>query len=975
MTVKEFVKYWTGRGYEKGESQKFWLMLLEVLGMENPGTEIEFEDQVKLDSTSFIDGMIPSTHVMIEQKSLGKDLDAPIRQSDGVYLTPFQQAKRYSAELPYSKRPRWIVTSNFAEFRVYDMEKPGGTPEIILLKDLEHEIYRLSFIVNAESEHLKRELKLSLEAGEIVGLIYDALKERYRDPESDEASKSLNVLCVRLVFCLYAEDAGIFGHRDMFRAYLSRFQARDLRRALIDLFQVLDQKPEERDPYLDDELAAFPYVNGGLFEKENIEIPQMTDEIRDLLLDKASDFDWSEISPTIFGAVFESTLNSETRRSGGMHYTTIENIHKVIDPLFLDDLTHEYEQILYDEPESPEEKRARDTKLKELAAKEGRALAEGNFAERHRIQKQLSDLAARDKRQNKKSNIQKLKELEDFQEKLSRLSFLDPACGSGNFLTETYLSLRRLENRILKEKIALAGHRGQIELMFQEQPEIERPIRVMISQFYGIEINDFAVAVAKTALWIAESQMMKETEEILHTKLDFLPLKTNAYIIRGNALRVDWNEVVPKEKLDYIMGNPPFVGAYLMTEAQREDLRTHFGEKFKGIGSIDYVAGWYKVATDYIKDTRIKCALVSTNSISQGEVAGYLWPSLFESGIIINFAYRTFRWDSEANVKAHVHCVIVGFSMIDTPEKVIFDQGTVKRVHCINAYLLDAPNVVIVNRSKPLCDVHVLTKGNQPTDNGHLILSEEERAHMLAKYPESIEYIKRYVGARDFLNNDQVRYCLWLKGVEPARYYKNKDVLARLQAVKEFREKSTASPTRKSAETPYRFFSAPQTNETYLIIPRHSSENRRYIPIGFMAPDIIASDSCSIVCGAGLYEFGVLESNVHMAWMRTVAGRLKSDYRYSGGIVYNNFPWPDPTPEIKKIIEETAQGILDARDLYPDSSLADLYNPLTMPPELIRAHQKNDVAVMKAYGFPIRDFTEEDCVAELFKLYKEKASF
>ncbi|MDO5392912.1 MAG: N-6 DNA methylase, partial [Eubacteriales bacterium] len=590
--AKEFAEYWKGKGDEKGESQKFWLSLLQnVYGVEHPEDYISFEDRVFLGHTSFIDGYIDSTKVLIEQKAIGKDLKKAIKQSDGSMLTPFQQAKRYITELPVSKHPRWVVTCNFEKFLVYDMDQPGGDPEEILLENLPEEYYRLQFLTNNANLHLQREMEVSIAAGEIVGVLYDALLKEYVDAESEQTLKSLNVLCVRLVFCLYAEDAGIFGRRGMFRDYLAEYDTRHMRKALIELFEVLDTKPEDRDPYLDEELAAFPYVNGGLFADEKIEIPQFTDEICELILTKASsDFDWSQISPTIFGAVFESTLNPETRRSGGMHYTSIENIHKVIDPLFLDDLKKELAEIC-------------------------------------------------------EINVERTgqKKLKDFQSKLAGLTFLDPACGSGNFLTETYISLRKLENQVLKEI-----QHGQIVL------EFANPIKVSIGQFYGIEINDFAVTVAKTALWIAESQMMKQTEDIVHMDLDFLPLKTYANIVEGNALRVDWESVVPKHELNYIMGNPPFVGAMWSKGTQREDIARVFPE-CKKTGQIDYVAGWYAKAAKLIENTVIRCAFVSTNSICQGQQVGLIWEPLMNIyHTKIDFAYHTFRWDSEANIKAHV---------------------------------------------------------------------------------------------------------------------------------------------------------------------------------------------------------------------------------------------------------------------------------------------------------------------------------
>lgn len=909
--AKKFAADWKGKGNEKSDTQKFWMSLLrEVYGVEDPKSYIDFEDPVILKHTNFIDGYISATKVLVEQKGLHVNLRKAIRQSDGSMLTPDQQARRYILGLPLSKHPRWLITCNFSEFLVYDMEKPNSEPEQILLKDLPKEYYRLQFLVDTGNEHIKKEMEVSLKAGELVGKLYDEILKQYKDPTAPETLKSLNMLCVRLVFCLYAEDAGIFGSHDMFCKYLKRFDVRDVRKALIELFQVLDTKQEERDPYMDDDLAAFPYVNGGLFAEESIEIPKFNETIVDLLLDKASDgFDWSAISPTIFGAVFESTLNPETRRSGGMHYTSIENIHKVIAPLFLDDLKTELAEI-----QSLKVEKTRNIKL------------------------------------------------EAFRKKLASLKFLDPACGSGNFLTETYLSLRRLENEAL-----MAATKGQMMLGGSGD---WKPIEVSIGQFYGIEINDFAVTVAKTALWIAESQMMHETEEIMQMNLEFLPLKSYANIVEGNALRMDWESVVPKSELHYIMGNPPFVGASMMTAIQKKECINIFGE-FKLSNSIDYVGAWYFKACQLMTKTSIKAALVSTNSITQGEQVAPLWGTLFEKYTLqINFAYRTFRWDSEASLKAHVHCVIVGFSLKEHDKKKrLYENDRIKYVDNINAYLVDAPMIFIKSRSKPISAVPKLTKGNQPTDGGNLILSEKEKENILKSDSSIKDCVRRYIGARDFLNNNEIRYCLWLKNTPPSVYRRNKEIQDRLQKVREFRKNSTAAPTRKFAEKPYQFFSTPQTDETYLIIPRHSSENRKYIPIGFMMPDVIASDSCSIVCGANLYHFGILTSNVHMAWMRVVCGRIKSDYRYSGNIVYNNFPWCNPTDKQKATIEKTAQGILDARALYPDCSLADLYDETTMPPELRKAHQLNDLAVMQAYGFD-RTITESECVAALMRMYQ-----
>ncbi len=656
LAAKKFSEFWKDKGYEKGECQTFWISLLrDVFGVEHPEEIVSFESQVKLSSTSFIDAYIAPTKVLVEQKSIDKDLRAPIRQADGTFLTPFEQAKRYASELPLSRHPRYVVTSNFKSFLIYDMENPQGEPEEVLLENLEREYSRLNFLVDARSEALKRELEVSIKAGELVGKIYDALAKEFGSSPTAEDLHSLNVLCVRLVFCLYAEDAGIFA-KEQFYLYMKSFRPENMRMALKDLFKTLDTPESSREKFLEPKLRDFPYVNGSLFkEQANETIPPITEETAKVLLDRASrDFDWSEISPTIFGAVFESTLNPETRRKGGMHYTSIENIHKVIDPLFLDDLRAEFEKI-----------------------------------------KQATVAKARNA------------ELLNFQKKLGRLKFLDPACGSGNFLTETYISLRTLENEALSLR-----HDGEAVLDVYDDS-----IFVKIGQFYGIEINDFAVTVAKTALWIAESQMMEKTSEILNRNLEFLPLKTNANIVEGNALRMDWeylhaedyelslfadrlNIVHPKDirpgmkmtvaesgkrydtltvvtenvhlgmsekkmgeknVYDYIMGNPPFVGARLMSASQKSDVAFVWGNA-KNIGNADYVSCWYRKATDLIHGTNTKCALVSTNSITQGEQVAIVWMPLFAQGIKIDFAYRTFRWDSESAEKAHVHCVIVGFS-------------------------------------------------------------------------------------------------------------------------------------------------------------------------------------------------------------------------------------------------------------------------------------------------------------------------
>ena len=959
----KFAERWKGKGSERSDSQPFWLDLLgNVFGIETPSDGfIRFEEHHKVDASNFIDGHILATKVLIEQKSLGVNLRAGIRQSDGVVLNPFLQARRYVVSLPVSQHPRWIVTCNFSEFLVYDMEQPNVEPESILLENLGKEYYRLQFLVDSKKEHISKEEQVSIEAGKIVGKMYDALVKQYGD-DSPEAARWLNILCVRLVFCLYAEDAGLFAH-DQFHDFLARYDADDLRRALRDLFEVLNMPLEKRSKYLKDDLKAFPYTNGGLFE-EKIEIPQFTEELKQILLQDASfDFDWSEISPTIFGGVFESTLNPETRRSGGMHYTSIENIHKVIDPLFLNDLRGELDNIL-------EEKVER----------------------------------------------QRKKKLEAYQNKLASLTFLDPACGSGNFLTETYLSLRRLENEAIRE----ITH-GQTQFAWEGLS----PVKVSIHQFYGIEINDFAVEVAKTALWISEAQMLAETERIIHHEVDFLPLKSYANIREGNALRMDWGEWEVKEKtptviakntyivfedeplmvseptieyddvnlvtsdimrgpkpnttrkvtFDYIMGNPPFVGARMMAQgsSQKKDVEDLFG-KIKDVQDLDYVCCWYKKAAQLMQNTHTRTGFVSTNSICQGSQVPILWNVLFNDfHVNINFAYQTFKWNSEASEKAAVHCVVVGFSTDEVKDKYLFtSSGKMQQVSNISPYLFEGDNTFVVSQKEPLCNVPVMNFGNQPRDGGHFVLSEEERDVMLQQDPALEKWIRPYIGAEEFIKQKS-RYCLWLRNAQPADIQHSRTLYNRVQAVRNFRLESSAKTTQGYAKVPHMFAQITQPEgQDYLLVPSVSSERRKYVPIGFMKADVISSNAVQIIPNATLFHFGIITSNVHMGWMRVVCGRLKSDYRYSKEQVYNTFPWPNPTEAQKAKIEQTAQAILDVRAKYPDTSLAYLYDVVTMPSDLFKAHQDNDRAVMQAYGWKASSqFTESMCVAELFKLYQE----
>ncbi len=921
QAAKQFVQEWSGKGYEKGETQRFWMALLhDVLGVENPVKAMEFEIPVKTitkeKGSDFIDGYISATKVLIEQKGSHVDLNAKYRQSDGQELTPYQQARRYAAGLPLNMHPRWIVACNFTTFEVHDMEHPNDAPEVIQLADLEKEYTRLSFLVDDTNVHLKKELEVSIQAGEIVGVLYDKILTQYRTPDDPETQKALNKLCVRLVFCLYAEDAGIFGTKNMFHDYMEQFPASMFREQLIKLFRILDQKPEDRDPYEDEKLLAFPYVNGGMFAGD-IEIPRINEEIRSLILQRASDdFDWSLISPTIFGAVFESTLNPETRRAGGMHYTSIENIHKVIDPLFLDDLKAE-----------------------------------------------LADIKATTVARTKKERAYA------FQDKLASLKFFDPACGSGNFLTESYTSLRRLENEALK---IIYGSDRVIG-------EFADPIKVSINQFYGIEINDFACSVAQTALWIAESQMMAATDEIVGFNLDPLPLKTYTNIHEGNALRMDWNEVVAPEELDYIMGNPPFIGYSLQSDSQKEDMLTILvdekGKPYKTAGKVDYVAAWYfKSAAMMMENPGIRAALVSTNSITQGDQVAAIWrPLMTRFNLHIDFAWRTFIWDSEASLKAHVHCVIIGFSVgTSNTTKRIFDKDSkVIIARNINGYLIDADNVFIDSINDPVCEVPSMIVGNRPADGGNLIIEDADYEPFIKAEPAAEKYIKRLMGSVEFINNKK-RWCLWLVGVSPAELKSMPKVLERVVACREDRLAAPDAGRRKLADRPTQFR---ETNnpEHAIVIPEVSSSRREYIPMSFIGNDVICTNKLQLIPDAQLFHFGVLVSSAHMIWTRAVCGRLKSDYDYSKKVVYNNFPWPSLSETQQKKIEQTAQAIMDARALYPDNSLADLYDPDLMPFELRRAHRANDAAVLEAYGFP-KDATESDIVARLFKMYQELTS-
>lgn len=921
--ARQFAKKWAGKGVEREDDRTFWLELLQrVYRVEDPYPIIRFQKPVKFKtSTKAIDAYIAETRVLIEQKGADCDLSKKYVQSDGEELTPYEQARRYDQWMLPNEHPLWIVVSNFQSFEIHNMERPFDDPDVILLKDLPDQYQRMAFIADAKKAHIQREEAVCLEAGDIVGKLYDELQKQYINPSDELAMKSLNVLCVRFVFCLYAEDAGIFA-KNQFHDYLKDVPVDDMREALIKLFDVLDTPVDERDPYLKPVLKAFPYTNGGLFHDRNIEIPLFTDDIKQTLLEDASTgFDWSVISPTVFGGVFESTLNPETRDEDGAHFTSVENIHKVIDPLFLDSLKAEFQN--------------------------------------------LKDLKASTSKEAKRRQ----EELRKFQSKLAGLRFLDPACGSGNFLTETYLSLRRLENDVLREL-----HDGNMILDLDYEKDV---IQVKISQFYGIEINDFAADVARTALWISEAQMMEETQAILQQNMDVLPLKTNSNIRVGNALRMDWNEVIQAAEVDYLIGNPPFKGYSKQTREQKSDVLSVFvddrGKALPFAGKIDYVGCWYRKGLEYVEGNRkIQAAFISTSSVIQGEQVAFIWRDLVENrGLRFNFAYRPFAWKNGSKNEAGVYCVIIGWSHKEAEfsDKFIFDvDGSFVSAKNINAYLLDYENIYVESVTKPLFAVPQMVNGNKPVAGKHLFLTEEERAWFIKRYPFIEKYICPFFGADEFVNGKK-RYCFWLVDANPSDLANCPPLMERIEQVRVLREQSDKAATRELAATPTLFAEIRQPATTFIVIPEVSTSSRGYVPIGFMESTSIASNKIQMIPDATLYEFGVLSSSVNMAWLKTVCGRLGDGFDYSGKIVYNNFPWPSPTNEQIERIKETAQGILDARAKNPDSPLKDQYE--VMLPDLMKAHRANDDAVRKAYGFP-KDASELDIVIELFKRYKEK---
>ena len=931
QAAKHFIQKYKDKSNEKSSAQSFWIDFLGIF-THSPTEKIEFEKRVSLNHTSFIDAYIPHAKTLIEQKSSGIDLNKAKKQSDGSELTPFEQAKRYNDELPYSQKARYIIICNFDEFHIHDMESPKDPPQIINFADLTKQIHRFAFLNESKNDELKalalaKQSELSFKAARLIKQIQDELIALYAaatpsGEPSEQDFASINMLLTRLVFCFYADDSGVFAKHDMFGAYLATHKA-NMRQAILDVFSMLSTPEHKRSKFEDDKLLAFPYTNGGLFEFYDENIPQFNDKLAELIIDDATyGFDFSLISPTIFGGLFESTLNPETRRSGGMHYTSIENIEKLIKPLFLDKLESELDEIIAI--------KQKDTKDKKLI---------------------------------------------EFQKKLGSLCFFDPACGSGNFLTQTFLCLRELENKALKERFT--DKKGTFQGVLEGFDTCG--ICVDINNFYGIEINSFATAVAKTALHIADKQMRKATNELIHANLEYLPLRDFENILCANALNVSWHEHCPKA--DFIIGNPPFVGARMMNETQKADL-IKASNNAKNAGNLDYVTAWFFKACEYMKQNpATKTAFVATNSICQGEQVALLWKPLFESGVSIDFAYTSFKWDNSVDFgtgkkekadkkMAAVYVIIAGFSLNNSSEKYIFTGNSRIPASNINGYLAAAPNIVIESRSKPLCDVPEMGIGNKPIDDGNYLFKPDEMNEFIAKEPNSKKYFKRWYGADEFING-KIRYCLWLGDCPPNELRSMPECMKRIKAVRDFRLASKSEGTRKIADKPTRFHVENMPDSDFILIPKVSTSERFYVPIGIMSNSVLTSDLVLIIPNATLADFAILTSSVHMEWMRAVCGRLGDGYRYSANIVYNNFPFASLDEKDKETLTATAQGILDARAEFGDCSLADLYNPLTMPANLRKAHERNDQAVLKIYGID-KTATPSDIVKELFTRYEKE---
>lgn len=892
--VLEFVERWKGRGNEKQETQRFWIDLLQnVLDVERPTEAALFEYRTV--GGGFIDVLCPEARLLVEQKSAGIDMDKP-EARQGTPVTPVQQALRYADALPLSKKPAVLCTCNFETFRFYDLEqdpRATGTPvDEFALEDLGEHLGTLESIFSSEHSRVMVEQKLSEHAGLLVANLHNTLAAQYDDPDDPESHHSLAVLTVRLVFCLYAEDAGLYPGNS-FSQYVESYDAAHLRRAIIDLFNVLNTPFDQRDKYLEDDLKRFPYVNGGLFA-EGIEIPQFTDLIRESLLAAGNGFDWRTISPVIFGSLMEETLSHDQRRKGGMHYTSVRNIHKVIDPLFLDNLTAELDRVEHDQTLG---ERARENRLKA------------------------------------------------FQDRLASLNFLDPACGSGNFLTETYLRLRELENRVISD---LLHGQGYMELGGENSL-----VKVRIDQMHGIEINDFAVSVARTALWIAEQQALDDTESTI-SGLPRLPLTDTAHIQQGNALRLDWNELLPGDHCDYVMGNPPFIGQYLMSDSQKEDMRLIWDKGYDGY--LDYATGWHRKASEYLAKPGAAFAFVSTNSISQGQPVPSLFRPLFDEGWRIRFAHRTFAWDAQSTDNAHVHVVIVGMDKTSEPAPILFEytdidgEPAARTVDNINGYLLDDPNVFVEKRMKPLSsELSPAGRGSQPTDGGNLILDNREEYDQAISDPIAAKYVRPFRGSRELINGIE-RWCLWLVDVEPAEIRNSAFLRRRVDAVREMRLASKKAPTRAKATTSWLFDENHQPTGRFLCLPKVFSGRREYATCLSLEPNVIVSDLCYTSPDPDGLAFAVIESRMFIVWQAAVGGRLKSDYRFSNTVVWNNLPLPALDDDTRAALIEAGKNVLAARANHPGQSLADLYDPDYMPTDLRAAHRELDKIADVAFG-------------------------
>jgi len=904
LRASKFVNEWKDlvpKAREEADAQQFQTEFLDIFGVTrkqvatfehrvNIGGQEDFFGNTTGGHKGYID-LFWKGHFMIEMKTPGKDMKKA-----------YEQAKEYAVNLPPEELPVGILISDFCNFDYYNLEKDNELVHFTLA-ELPEKVDLFTYLAGYKENKYKAVSDVDIQAAEHMGELHDALKE------SKYTGHQLEMYLVRLLFCLFADDTGIFDEKKLFFRYIeekTNKDGSDLAIHLGQIFDILNKPKENRLTNIDETLDKFPYVNGGLFE-EKLDTAAFNSSMRNTLI-KCCSLDWSKIKPEIFGAMFQSVKDKESRRELGEHYTSETNILKIIKPLFLDALKDEFEKI----------------------------------------RKYKSDI-----------RIQKLLE---FHTKLRKIKLLDPACGCGNFLVVSYRELRLLELEVLSEYL-------QMQKVF----DIELMVRVNVDQFYGIEIEEFPARIAQTALWLMDHLMNLKASVMLDKYIARIPLTASPTIIIENALTIDWETIVPKNELSYILGNPPFLGSKIMSDLQRKEVDTIFSG-VKNCGILDYVTCWYKKAALYIQETKIECAFVSTNSICQGEQVPILWMDLMNKhNIKINFAHQTFKWSNEAKGKAAVFCVIIGFSLVDRDTKKIYQYATVigepmeTSVKQINAYLVNYENIFITSRGKPLCKVPPMNFGNMPLDGGHLLLSDEEKEEFIKIEPKAEKYIKPLLSAREFLNGMK-RWCIWLVDIEPAELRKMPEVIKRVEAVKNFRLDSIAPSTRDHAVTPS-LFRDRNNPDTFIVIPRVSSETRRYIPMGFFDKNSIAGDTCMIIPDGTVYHFGILTSTMHMAWTRYVCGRLKSDYRYSKDIVYNNFPFPNPTEKQKAEIEKFSQEVLDARLKFPTSSLADLYDPLAMPKDLLKAHQKLDKAVESAYGRTFDNDSER--VAYLFELYQK----